>query len=105
MNLIWNNKLAAVLAGASMLAAVEFSNIYVPDNIEDKFAFRKSRLFERVGWIAARLGARFNFGTEIEIFRDFIHLLVRFAKQTSVRNPAIFVSIICFLIIYYNCVN
>lgn len=40
MNIFWNNKLAALLAGASLYAAVEFANIYVPEKIEDKFQFR-----------------------------------------------------------------
>ncbi len=88
MNLIWNNKLAALLAGASMLAAVEFSNIYVPDNIDDKFAFRIIQLAKKV----ARLGARFNYASEMEIFRGFIHFLSWLDRRPSRKNTTVLVN-------------
>jgi hypothetical protein len=40
MKIFWNNKLAAILAGASLYAAVEFMNIYVPEKIDDKLDYR-----------------------------------------------------------------
>lgn len=83
MNLIWNNKLAAVIAGASMLAAVEFANIYVPDKIDDKFQFRIERLLMKLGTLTAKLGSRFNYGTEMEIFRNILNLFTRFNKLQS----------------------
>ena len=49
MSKLWNKKLAAIFTGASMLAAVEFINIYVPDKVNDKFIFRFSQLIEKIG--------------------------------------------------------
>lgn len=44
MGVFWNKKFAAIVTGASMFAAVEFSNIYVPDKVEDKVLFRLQQL-------------------------------------------------------------
>ena len=48
MNIVWSNKFVAIVAGASMLAAVEFVNIYVPDKVNDKFLFRFEKLREKL---------------------------------------------------------
>lgn len=48
MGIFWNKKFAAIVTGASMLAAVEFTNIYVPDKVEDKNIFRLQQLIYKL---------------------------------------------------------
>jgi hypothetical protein len=48
MSFVWNTKFLAIAAGAAMLAAVEFSNIYVPDKIEDKLFFKGFYLVQKI---------------------------------------------------------
>lgn len=88
MSIVWNNKIVALVAGASMLAAVEFVNIYVPEKVNDKFLFRLDKLREKLALNTAAIGASLNYGNEFEIFRKVHSFLIdittfKFEKRSS----------------------
>ena len=48
MDFVWKNKFIAIATGVSLLAAVEFINIYVPDEIENKIFFKSFYLAQKI---------------------------------------------------------
>lgn len=94
MNIVWSNKFVAIVAGASMLAAVEFVNIYVPDKVNDKFLFRFEKLREKLALKTAMIAAGFNYGTELELFRSIHAFLIRITTLNKIdnRSSSVFVS-------------
>ncbi len=75
MNFLLNKKFIAITVGVTMLAAVELSNIYVPEKIEDKLFFRTFLLAQKLIQKISMIGSRFKLGTEPEIFKKILDAL------------------------------